>query len=43
MTAEKVTAEEAARRLREQHPLNAEQVQRVVALLLSVGASKEVA
>lgn len=35
--------EEAARRLREQHPLNAERVQRVVALLLSVTASREAA
>jgi len=43
VTAEEVSPEEAARRLREQHPLSAERVQRVVALLLSVGTSKQVA
>lgn len=39
---ENVAAEEAARRLRDQHPLDAERVERVVALLLSVGASRAV-
>ena len=34
-----MSPEEAARRLREQHPLNAERVQRIAALLLSVSAS----
>ena len=43
MRAEKVPAEEAARHLRELHPLTAEQVQRVVALLLTAGTSKQVA
>jgi hypothetical protein len=43
VTAEKVTAEEAGRRLRELHPLTTEQVQRLAALLLSVGTGKEVA
>lgn len=37
-----MTPEEAARRLREQHPLTAERVQRVVALLVSVGSNEAV-
>lgn|GEM_PF-4563767 len=38
-----MSPEDAARRLREEHPLTPEQVQRVVALLLSAPASKAVA
>lgn len=38
-----MSPEEAARRLREEHPLTAEQVQRVVALLLSATPTKAVA
>ncbi|MCU1679017.1 MAG: hypothetical protein JWM93_3775 [Frankiales bacterium] len=37
-----MSPEEAARRLREEHPLTADRVQRVVALLLSVGSNEAV-
>lgn len=43
MNTEPASPEEAARGLREHHPLSAERVQRIAALLLSVGATKEVA
>lgn len=37
-----MTPEEAARRLREKHPVDAEMVQRVAALLLSVPRAGQV-
>lgn len=39
MAAEGMSPEEVANRLSQSHPLTADQIQRVVALLLSVGAS----